>query len=355
MTFPIQITPENAIKEMTEFNKKLSQGFKTLGEVKDTKPGVTEKEAVYQEDKLVLYRFKSKVEKPHPIPVLIIYALVNRPYMADLQDDRSTIKGLLEAGLDVYLIDWGYPDPADRYLKMEDYINGYIKNCVDEICRRHHMSSINLLGICQGGTLTTCFSALHPQLVKNLVLMVTPIDFHTQQDRLHTWVESLDVDLMIDALGNLPGSVLNTTFQGMQPLQLGFKKYVDMVELMDDATKLENFLRMEHWINDSPDQPGETVRQFVRDMYQRNALIKGEVQIGDRKVDLANLTMPIYNVYASLDHLVPPDGSKILGKLAKSRDYSEMSFKGGHIGIYVSARAQKEVPAGIAKWIKEKG
>ncbi|MBF0625552.1 MAG: class III poly(R)-hydroxyalkanoic acid synthase subunit PhaC [Magnetococcales bacterium] len=352
--FPIQITPESAVKELSAFNQKLSKGFETLSQIADVTPGVTEKEVVYEEDKLKLMHFKAKVPNPHGVPVLIIYALVNRPYMADLQDDRSTIKGLLENGLDVYLIDWGYPDPGDRYLELQDYIDGYIKNCVDHIRRAHNLDKINILGICMGGTISACFCSFYPELVKNLVLMVTPIDFHSCDDRLHEWVEGVDVDLMVDTLGNLPGSVLNQTFQAMSPMALGLKKYVDMVYLMDDKKALENFLRMEYWINDSPDQPGETLRQYVRDMYQRNALVAGNVTIGGRKVDLANLTMPILNVYATLDHLVPPDGSKILGKLCKSSDYNEMSFKGGHIGIYVSGRAQKEVPAGIAQWVKER-
>ena len=73
--------------------------------------------------------------------------------------------------------------------------------------------------------------------------------------------------------------------------------------------------------------------------------------IGDREVDLANVTMPVLNVFAQQDHLVPPSASQPLGGLIGGDDYSELSFRGGHIGIYVSGRAQKEVPSAIHDWL----
>jgi polyhydroxyalkanoate synthase len=350
---PVTITPESAAQELLQFNQMLADGLRTLSSIKTVEAGVSAKEAVYREDKMVLYRFTPRVEKVHPVPVLVVYALVNRPYMADLQEDRSTIRGLLDAGMDVYLIDWGYPDAADRFLGLDDYINGYIKNAVDEICRRHKLSSINILGICQGGTFSLCFSALHPEKVRALVPMVTPIDFQTEGNLLSHWAQKLDVDLLVDTVGNVPGDLLNITFVSMKPFQLTSQKYVDMVGLMCDKQKLENFLRMEKWINDSPDQAGEAFREFISLFYQRNALVRDELEIGGRPVRLRNLSMPVLNVYATEDHLVPPAASKVLEKFVPKEAYTEFAFKGGHIGIYVSGRAQKEIPSSIAKWLKE--
>ncbi len=149
---PFDIKPEQITAEISEFNAKLAQGLNTLSQVGEINVGVSEKEAVYEEDKLVLYHYKSRTKKQNNTPVLIVYALVNRPYMADLQEGRSLIQGLLDQGLDIYLIDWGYPDNADRYLTLDDYINGYIDNCVDVIRSTHYLDKINLLGICQGGS-----------------------------------------------------------------------------------------------------------------------------------------------------------------------------------------------------------
>ncbi|HSM28357.1 MAG TPA: alpha/beta fold hydrolase, partial [Thioalkalivibrio sp.] len=203
---PIQIRPDEALDELTTFQNKLTHGIQNLMDAEEITTGVTPKEAIYEEDKMVLYRFQAPASVvQNPVPVLIVYALVNRPYMADLQENRSTVRGLLEAGMDVYLIDWGYPDRADRYLTLDDYINGYLDRCVDVIRKRHRLDAINVLGICQGGTFSLCYAATHPDKVANLVTMVTPVDFQTPDNMLSNWVRYLDVDLTVDTLGNIPG------------------------------------------------------------------------------------------------------------------------------------------------------
>ncbi len=347
----IQLTAQQIAAELEGFRQRLEQGARTLSTLGEIETGVSPREAIYQEDKLTLYRYWPRVEKPHSIPLLIVYALVNRPYMMDLQEDRSLIRGLLDAGLEVYLIDWGYPDAGDRTLTLADYVERYIGHCVDALRDRHGIDAINLLGVCQGGALSLCFSALHPQPVRNLITMVTPVDFHTPDNVLTHLLRHVDVDLLVDTLGNVPGALLNFAFLSLSPFRLAGQKYVDLVDSFDDAQALKNFLRMEKWIFDSPDQAGEAFRQFAKEFFQQNKLIKGEVRLGDRQVDLRQIAMPVLNVYAAQDHLVPPAASKALAEYCGSRDYSELSFRGGHIGIYVSSRAQREVPPAIAAWL----
>ncbi|WP_006787999.1 class III poly(R)-hydroxyalkanoic acid synthase subunit PhaC [Thiorhodospira sibirica] len=356
MKNPIEIRPDEALEELTTFQRKLTHGFQNLLEMGDEIPtGVTPREVIYQEDKMTLYRYQpSTTAVQNPVPVLIVYALVNRPYMTDLQDNRSTVKGLLEAGMDVYLIDWGYPDRSDRYLGLDDYLNGYLDRCVDVICERHKRDAINLLGICQGGTFSLCYSAMHPEKVANLVTMVTPVDFQTPDNMLSAWVQHVDIDLVADTLGTIPGEMLNWTFLNLKPYRLIMQKYIDMVDVLEDKKQIDGFLRMEKWIFDSPDQAGEAYRQFLKDFYQQNKLINGGLVIGDYEVDLKNVTMPVLNVFATEDHLVPPDASKALKNVVGTKDYTEISFKGGHIGIYVSGRAQKEVPPSIGRWLDER-
>ena len=133
---PINITPQRALDDALRMQQKIAAGLKTLREVGDVQFGVTDKEEIYREDKLVLYRFKGEGTPRIKTPLLIVYALVNRPYMVDLQEDRSIVRQLLASGHDVYLIDWGYPDLADRFTNLDDYINGYIRRCVDVVARR---------------------------------------------------------------------------------------------------------------------------------------------------------------------------------------------------------------------------
>ncbi|MCW9078127.1 MAG: class III poly(R)-hydroxyalkanoic acid synthase subunit PhaC, partial [Gammaproteobacteria bacterium] len=344
---PFKMRPDAILNEARGFNEKLAQGVGHLMDVGDIPSGVTPKEAVYKEDKMVLYRYKGEKAATNKTPLLIVYALVNRPYMTDLQENRSTIRGLLDAGQDVYLVDWGYPDEADRFLTIDDYLNGYLDRCVDVIAKRHRVKKINILGICQGGAFSLCYGSMHPEKVRNLVTMVTPVDFQTPDNMLSHWVQNIDIDLLVDTQGNIPGEMLNWTFLNLKPYQLMAQKYLGVVDLMDNPKALKNFMRMEKWIFDSPDQAGETFRQFAKDFFQENKLMKGEVEIGDYTVDLGNVTMPVLNVFAEQDHLVPPDASRAMKKYIGSKDYTELSFPGGHIGIYVSGKAQKLIPPSI--------
>ena len=355
MMLPIDIRPDKLSEEMLDFSRKLGQGMENLLNAERIDTGVTPREVVYQEDKLTLYRYQApEGVKRNPVPLLIVYALVNRPYMTDIQEDRSTIKGLLATGQDVYLIDWGYPDHADRALTIDDYLNGYLDNCIDFIRESHGVDAINILGICQGGAFSLCYTAMHPEKVKNLVTMVTPVDFQTPDNLLSAWVQHMDVDLAVDTMGNIPGEILNWTFLSLKPFSLTGQKYVNMVDVLDDPDKIKNFLRMEKWIFDSPDQAGETFRKFIKDFYQKNALINGGLVIGDREVSLTHIGCPLLNIYALQDHLVPPDASRALAGRTGSKDYTELAFPGGHIGIYVSGKAQKEVTPAIGKWLNER-
>ncbi|HXD93560.1 MAG TPA: alpha/beta fold hydrolase, partial [Bacteroidia bacterium] len=171
---------ENKIlQEIADANAKLVKGYETLGRLPEVEIATTPKTEVYAEDKLRLFHYNRDTDAQVKTPVLIVYALVNTYKMLDLQPDRSYIRNLLNLGLDVYLIDWGNPSKGDRYLSMDDYINGYINNCVDVIRKKHKAEKINIISICQGGTFSVIYTALHQNKIKNLITQVTPIDFST--------------------------------------------------------------------------------------------------------------------------------------------------------------------------------
>lgn len=351
MHTPLHIDPMKAMEELGAFQRKLAAGLSGLSGLGEPQYANTPREAVYREDKLTLWHMKGERKPSARTPILIVYALVNTVWMTDLQADRSLVRNLLAQGEDVYLLDWGYPDGADRWLTVDDYLNGYLDRCVDAIRERHGLDAISLLGICQGGTFSLCYSAMHPEKVKNLITMVTPVDFRTPDNMLSHWVQNLDADLFVDTLGNIPAELLNWVYLTLKPLRLTQQKYVGMVDILDNPAELENFLRMERWIFDSPDQAGEAFRQFIKDFYQGNKLVKGELEIGGRPVDLGLIAQPVLNIFAEQDHLVPPDASRALGYHVGSEDYTEIAFRGGHIGIYVSGRAQREVPPAIHQWL----
>ena len=351
MNGPLGFTPQSLAEEAMQAQAKLAAGLDTLREVEDVDYGATKREEVWRDGKVVLYRFVGENEPTAKVPLLIAYALVNRPYMVDLQADRSLVKGLLARGQDVYVLDWGYPDRSDRFLMLEDYIERFLGGAVDHLCERFDLDAINLLGICQGGAFSLCYASLNPGKVRNLITMVTPVDFHTADNMLSNWNREIDVDLLVDTLGNIPADMMNLTYLMLKPWRLFVQKYVGMVDILDDRKAMEDFLRMEKWIFDSPDQAGEAFRQFIKDFYQGNKLVKGGLKIGEREVHLGNITMPVLNVFAEQDHLVPPSASRVLGEHVGTKDYTQVAFRGGHIGIYVSGRAQREVPAAIHDWL----
>ncbi len=351
MNGPLNLTPESLALEADQVRRKLAAGIDTLRQMDDVHFGVTAREEVWRDGKVVLYRFRGEHPPTAKVPILISYALVNRPYMVDLQEDRSLVKNLLARGEDVYIIDWGYPDRSDRFLTLEDYIERFIGGAVDHLRKAHGLPSINLAGICQGGVFALCYASLHPDKVRNLITMVTPVDFHTGDNMLSNWNREIDVDLLVDTLGNIPADMMNVTYLMLKPWRLFAQKYVGMVDILDDRKAMEDFLRMEKWIFDSPDQAGEAFREFNTQFFQGNRFVTGGARIGDREVHLGMVEMPVLNIYAEQDHLVPPDASRALRDLVGTDDYTELSFKGGHIGIYVSGRAQKEVPDTIHGWL----
>ncbi len=344
----------NLIEEFTSISAKLLKSYENLNKIEEVTIASTSKTAVYSEDKLTLYRYDRETEASYKTPVLIVYALVNTYKMLDLQPDRSYIKNLLAAGMDVYLIDWGFPTRSDRFLSMDDYINGYINTCVDVIRTKHQIEKINILSICQGGTLSVIYSALYPNKVKNLVTHVTPIDFSTNEGLLFRWSRDMDFDALVDANhGLIPGEFLNQGFDMLKPM-MKLQKQQALTSLLDNADKLLNYLRMEKWISESPDQAGECFRQFMKDLYQNNKLVKGELEVGGKKVNLKNLSAPLLNIYATEDHLVPPAATKPLNDLVGSTDKELYSFKGGHIGVFVGSRSQKELAPAVAEWLKKR-
>lgn len=354
MTKPVQ-SWEETLKEAATMQKKMLEGLlNILHSEKDITPSVTEGELVYQEDKVKLIHYESTAANKCPVPLVVSYALVNRQYMMDIQEDRSMIRKLMDLGIDLYVIDWGYPTPIDRYLTMEDYILGYLDNVIEFTMERCGVPSVNLMGVCQGGTFSSIYTAVHPQKIKNLITMVAPFDFQSKDGLLNVWSDAIDVDLMVDVMGNIPGPFMNLGFLWLKPFQLIVDKYVGLFDNLDKPAVVNNFMRMERWIFDSPDQAGEAFRKFVKDMYQENKLYKGTFDLGGAVVDMKNITMPVFNIYGELDHLVPPDCSKPLSKMVGSKDVTTKGFDLGHIGMYVSSRSQKELAPAIADWLIER-
>jgi len=342
---------QSNIDQLLEQVNTAADAMKNLADVQEVDIAPTPKKKVWQDGKVSLYRFEGTSKPTVKTPVIISYALVNRWEMMDLQSDRSFIGRMLSLGMDVYVIDWGYPTQVDRYKTMSDYILGNMNDVVDFVISSSKCKKINLLGVCQGGTFSLIYSALFPEKIKNLITLVTPVDFESNDGLLFRWAKDMDVDSVVDGHGGIiPGDFLNSGFDLLKPMNKA-RKYMSMPDTMKDKATLMNFLRMEKWVADSPSQAGETYRQFIKDMYQQNKLIKGKLELEGRKVDLKNITMPVLTIYASADHIVPPATTKPINDVIGSKDKELLEFPGGHIGVFVGARSQKVLTPAILDWL----
>src|SRR3954470_6774376 len=332
-----------SIEEAQKMWQRLYSIPRVVEQARETKVGTTPHDVVYEEDTLKLLRYRRDTPATYAEPVVVCYALVNRPYILDLQPDKSVIRQLLARGFDVYMIDWGAPSIADRSLKLYDYVCGFMKNVVDFVRKEEQVDNVNLLGYCMGGAMSTMFTAVYPELVKNLILLAVPIDFSDRESLMHLWTDEkyFDIDALIDTYGNCPAGFLQGCFVMMKPVQNLYEKYYTFYDKMYDSRFVENFFSMEKWVNDNIPVAGETFREFVKKCYQRNQLVKGEFRLNDVPVKLDRITCPVLLPTAKDDHLVRPESTEGIIPHVGSKDLKSMQINAGHVGLVVSSKAQK--------------
>ena len=329
---------------------------RVMAQAQRVRKGATPSEVVYEEDRLKLLHYPGNGQVKHETPLLFVFALVNRPYILDILPNKSVVSHFVKAGFDTYLIDWGTASDADRHLTLDDYVNGYLRNVVRHLRKRCEVAKVSLLGYCMGGTLSAMFTALRPQDVKNLILLAAGIDFSTREGLLNLWSDArnFDVDAFVDEFGNCPADFLQSCFQMLSPVRNLLGKPVSLLERMDDAKFVEEYLTMEGWINDNVAVPGEVFRDFVKHLYQQNLLVQNRMQVGGQVVDLRRITCPVLNLLATQDTLVPPGQSAPFSELVGSQDTKTIELATGHIGLAMGSAAQRELWPQAVAWLAER-
>ena len=320
------------------------------------KKGATPSEVVYEEDHLKLLRYRGEGPVRFETPLLFVFALVNRPYILDILPHKSVVAHFLKAGFDTYLIDWGKPTDADRHLSLDSYVNGYLRNVVRYLQKRTGSPQVSLLGYCMGGTMSTMFTALHAEYVKNLILLAAGIDFSTRDGLLNLWSDSryFDVDAFVDAFGNCPAEFLQSSFLLLKPVRNLLAKPIGLMERLDNPKFVEEYLTMETWLADNVPVPGEVFREFVKYLYQQNLLVKNQLPVGRKIVNLKRITCPLLNLMATQDDLVPPAQSAPLNDLVGSTDRKTIELATGHIGMAVGSAAHRELWPQAVQWLAER-
>jgi polyhydroxyalkanoate synthase len=330
-------------KAILNSQKELANALSVLSELPSVENCSLNAEVVLTIDKMRLLHFKRSGRRKQP-PLIICYALVNRPTILDLAPDRSLVQDLRAKGRDIYLIDWGYPDLCDRHLGLDDYIGDYLDSIVKDVIDRSGFDQIDLMGICQGGVFSLAYASLHPESIRKLVTLVTPVDTDVEGFTLSEMVKETDIEQLVKAYGNLPGDFLNQIYAALKPLQLGVVKEMGLSRSIKDSTSAELYIRMEQWINDSPDLAGRAAIEFAETFFKGNGLIQGSFYVDSNAVNLKSIRSPILNIFGAKDHLVPSASSQALkAAIHPETPYQELPLPAGHIGAFISNRCRGTV------------
>jgi polyhydroxyalkanoate synthase subunit PhaC len=361
-------TSERTLKRGTEINEKIDTNI-ILKEIGDTtrklektrnvlhnagaiEVGSTPNEIVHEARLYRLLHYRPMVSKTAKTPILFVYALINRSYILDLQPDKSWIRNLLGQGFDIYLIDWKTPAQVDKHVSFDDYVNEYIDDCVEFVRTKTSVNKITLHGYCMGATMSAIYSTVHEDKIRNLATIAPVIDSNQDTTVLGNFSRHLDADRMFNSIGNLPSEQLYALFSTLKPFKQGVNKYFNLVENIDNEEFVQNFLRVEKWLYDTPPIAGETFRQWITDIYQRNLLVANEMKIGNEIIDLSKIKIPLLNIVAEEDHLVSPQCSASLNDAVSSLDKRLMRFHTGHVGLIASSYSQNNVLPKVGQWIK---
>jgi len=324
--------------------------------IADVDVGTTPGETVYTENKLQLVHYEPMTDEQHDVPLLVVYALINRPYILDLQPDRSVVRRLLEGGFDVYLIDWGEPSHLDASLTIGDYVTRYLDNCVDVVRERSGVDAVNVLGYCMGGTMSAMYAALEPEKVRNLALMAASLYFDDTGGVLERWGDEAYYSpaTVSRAFGTVPSEFFDAGFALMDPVENTVTKYARLYDNLEDEEFVENFARMERWLSDGIDMAGATYRQYIEDIYQANAFGTNDLYLDGQHVDVGNVDMPVLQILAEYDHLVPPEASRPFNDVVSSTDVETIEVATGHIGLSVSRVAHEDLWPRVCAWFAER-
>jgi polyhydroxyalkanoate synthase len=319
--------------------------------------GQTPRDLVWALNKAKLYRYRPMVEAGdrHRLPLLLVFAIMNRPSILDLRPGHSFIEYMVGQGFDIYLLDWGAPGYEDRHLKLDDYALEYIPRVVRKVKAISGVEEFSMLGWCIGAILTTIYAALRPDDgLRNLLLLTAPLDF-TNRDGITfaRWTDQryFNVDQIVDAFGNVPAQMIDSGAKALKPVENYITNYWKLWDNLDDPGVVESWQAMNTWVTDNIPMAGAAYRQLIVELYRENRLIKNELMVRGERVDLGRIRANLLTVIAGADHITPPCQSETLLEKTGSSDKEAYRIPGGHIGIMAGSGAPRTTWPHIEQWL----
>lgn len=327
--------------------------------------GRTFKETVWAKGPARLYRYEPGAQKEYPVPILIVYAHILKPYILDLVPGNSLVEHLSNEGYDVFLLDWGVPGPEDRSLSFENYVLDYLPEAVERVLEISSAEEYTLLGHCMGGTITAMYASLFPEKLKNLVLLAAPIDFAPEDPGLlGLWTlfsrnseAFFDPDLLAETFGNipeeLPERLIGAGTFAARPLADQYAAWFRAtLRAFLPGVAVESWLAVSRWVDDGTPFPGEAFRQWIRNFYQHNKLIEGGIRLRGRRVDLSNVTASLLNIAGAQDVICPLSQTEATMDLVGSEDKEHLILDAGHVGLLASPAAKETFWPRIENWLR---
>lgn len=320
----------------------------------DVEVGQTPRIEIYSDDGVKLYRYMPRTEKQFETPLLMVYALINKPYILDLHPKRSIIRKFLDAGFDVYLMKWGDVTVADQF-GLAEYVDVFMHDFIDYLKGYANVDKVSILGYCMGGGLSAIYASLYPEDVKNLLLLAASLYFSKDVGGLVRLSDErfFDPEELVAPLSYVPAWFLAERFKLLRPLENYFTKYINMFLNADREGFLDMFFRMERWIHDGVNVAPYVYVEYVKELYQRNALCEGTLFINGRKADTRRIDMPVAAIVGRRDHLVPPKNTLGFLDYISSKDKAVFEADVGHVGLVVSAKAM-EMWDRVIDWLSKR-
>jgi len=322
----------------------------------DATIGATPREVVWTHRKTTLYRYRSS-ERRHAVPVLLVFALINRSDIFDLRPGGSFVEFLLEEGFDVWLLDWGVPDDEDGDTGLEYYVCDAIPWGIREVRRRTGSDGVSLVGWCIGGALCMMHAALEgPDAgVRNLVLLTTPVETGASLYRRWVGIDAFDVDRVASAAPVIEGRSIDFANKLMKPVSNFWTTNRRVAQQAYEGTSNRDaFQPMAKWVADNPPFPSRAFREWITWMYKEDRLINGRLRLRGRPVDVGAIDQNLLVVTAGADHIVPRRDTMPILDLVSSEDVTHFDRPGGHIGLMAGSKARRELWPDLAAWLQQR-
>ena len=318
-------------------------------------PPLTPYRIIYQSGKASVRHYKA-VGPRRQIPIVLVYALIKRPFVLDLEPGRSVVGDLTRQGFEVFLIDWLPPSADDRWRGFDAYVNQDLAHAVHAVRVHQGVEQVTVAGYCLGALLSVIYAAIHPRHVRNLVTLTLPLDTSVRElpaYNLTDWLDESTVAFVTAAYGNCPAWLLQNVFAGLSATYR-FGQYLGLCQESerDRYAKLSPAFR--DWLGSDVPLAGRLFRELVIDVFKKNLLARGQMTLGGKVVNLGHIEASLLNVVAAADVIVHPKSSLPLVDLVGSSDKANLVFPTGHIGVAVSPEAHAKLWPQISNWLAQR-